>query len=100
LLDTTQADDVAGFETLVFVTLLLELFRTDFSNVSDYVSERSIIGITALRLLLDAQLGVFEIVRFNPGDVAWRRALLHHNRLERRHGFHDFEVVAQDILVD
>src|SRR6185503_4631975 len=100
LFDTTQSDDVAGFETLVLHRLLLQLFGTDFTDIAKNVCERTIIRILALRLLLDAQLRVFEIVCLDPRDVAWRCVLFHADRFKRRHRFYDFEIISQDVFVE
>ena len=56
--------------------MLLELLGTDFTDVAKDVSQRTIIGIAALRLLFNAQLRMFEIVCFNPGDVTRRGVCL------------------------
>src|ERR1051325_7739328 len=100
LFEAAETHDVAGFETFIFGHLLLELIGTDLADVTQHVSQQTIVGIAALRLLLNAQFGVFEVMRLNPRNVARCGALLHLDRLKRGHRLHHFEIIAQDVLVD
>jgi hypothetical protein len=54
LLQTALTDHIAGFELLLFVGWLLELFRPNLADVANNVRERPIRRISALRLLLNA----------------------------------------------
>ena len=82
--DAFLADDIAGLQAFVFVRLLVELFRAYFTDIAKHVRQHSVRRIAALRLLLDAQLGKLELVRFDPGDVAGGRVLLDGNRFKGR----------------
>ena len=97
LFETTQTDDVAGFESFIFCRLLLELFGTDLADVAKHVGQRAVCRITALRLFLNTQFRILESVRFNPGDVARRRTFFDLDRFERRHRLHQVEAFLQDI---
>ena len=67
--DAVLADNVAGFITLVFVFLLLELFRADLADIAKGVTKHSVWRIPTLRCLFNPQGGKLQLVRINPGDV-------------------------------
>src|SRR5207253_4687474 len=49
---------------------LFELFRADFSDVAQHMTERPVLWITTLRLCFDAKLRKFQGVRVNPRDIS------------------------------
>ena len=58
-----------GRKPLSLYSSLFKLLRADLADISEHVRERGAERIKPLRLELDAQLGKFERVRFDPCDV-------------------------------
>jgi len=55
------------------------LLGADLTDITEDVRQHAVRRIASLRLLLDAQFGELEFVRFNPGDITGRRFLLNRN---------------------
>src|SRR5205823_3059662 len=76
-----------------------QLLRIDLADVAEHVREQTVLRVTALRLLLDAQGWELRVVRLDPSDVGRAGVLLDGNRLELRQRLYLVEALAQKIVV-
>ena len=100
LFETALPDHVARFQSLVLVARLLQLLGTNLANVAEHVGQHAVSRIAPLRLLLDAQLRILQLVRFHPGDVSGSHILFHQNRFKSRLRIDLLEAIAQDVGVN
>ncbi len=80
-LESFLSNNVARLKAAALVLRKFELPRTDLADVSQNMSQQTILGIVTLRALFDMEQRKLQRMSFNPGEVLNRRVFLDQYRL-------------------